>query len=299
MRLALIFDKRRDDTVGIYFERACRRLGIAADHFWMRDAQRIPAGYALYLRIDHGDYALDLPAHLRPRVFYATDTHLPKPWKRIRATARGYDLVCCAQRLGAEALPNGAWVPLACDPDVHQRVEEPALWDLGCVGTDGGVPRKFYLQALRERYPNSRLGLAPHAEMGAVYGRSRLGFNYSIRDDVNMRIFEILSCGTLLLTNRLRHDDLERLGLRDREHLALYRTPRELFELIDYYLAQEAPRRAIAARGMAHVHQGHTYVHRLEQILREASERLGVRLTSEAVSGTMPNQTDAEPLRGA
>ena len=43
MKLALIFDKTRPDTTGGYFERACRTLGVAADHWWLRDAERIPA----------------------------------------------------------------------------------------------------------------------------------------------------------------------------------------------------------------------------------------------------------------
>ncbi|MBI3331169.1 MAG: hypothetical protein HYZ96_03550, partial [Candidatus Omnitrophica bacterium] len=93
MRLALIFDKTRPDTTGVHVERAARALGIAADHWWLRDADRIPEAYDLYLRIDHGDdYAVALPQRLRPAVFYAIDTHLPHSWRKIRRVARRYDL---------------------------------------------------------------------------------------------------------------------------------------------------------------------------------------------------------------
>jgi len=274
MRVALVFDKIREETVGVYFERACQEAGLAYDHFWSKDARTIPAGYDLYVRIDDGDYQYDMPVHLHPKIFYATDTHLPKPWRRIRRMARRYDLVCCAHRRGARLLANGAWVPVACDPEFQGRRPGPKRWDLAFVGTEGGVPRKFYLQALQEQYHESFIGHARHTELGVIYSQAKIGFNYSIRDDVNMRMFEILCSGTLLLTNRLTHDDLERLGLRDREHFVFYRSPKELFELIDYYLRHDDEREAIVAAGMRHVQQHHTYRHRLQRILQLVDERL-------------------------
>ena len=162
MRVALVFDKVREDTLGVYVERACQTLGISYAHAWTRDAGSIPRGCDLYVRIDHGDYQHDLPEWARPRVFYASDTHLPKSWNRISAVAKRYDLVCCAQREGARRLRNGAWVPHACDPELHGKRPLPKRWDVAFVGTEGGVPRKFYLQALRERYANSFIGHAPH-----------------------------------------------------------------------------------------------------------------------------------------
>ncbi|MBI4322882.1 MAG: glycosyltransferase family 1 protein [Candidatus Omnitrophica bacterium] len=276
MRVALVFDKVREDTLGVHFERACRMLGVPYAHFWTREAGAIPRGFELYLRIDHGDYRDDLPDWARPRIFYASDTHLPKSWKRISAVAKRYDLVCCAQRDGAQRLRNGVWVPHACQAELHGKRPLPKRWDVAFVGTEGGVPRKFYLQALRERYADSFIGHAPHTELGAIYSQAKIGFNYSIRDDVNMRMFEILCSGTLLLTNGLAHDDLARLGLREGEHLVTYRRPRELFELLDYYRDHDQEREAIARRGMERVVQEHTYVHRLQQILSLANERLGV-----------------------
>ena len=279
MRLAVVFDRTRDDTTGMYFLRACQELGIQYDHIWMRDAARVTGSYDLYVRIDHGDYGADLPDRLRPRVFYAIDTHLPKSWKRIRQVASRYDLVCCAQRRGAEALHNGVWVPLGWDPGFHAaRSGAEKRWDVAFVGTDGGVPRKFYVQLLRERYPRSRIGHAPHTELGAIYGAAKIGFNYSIRDDVNMRMFEIVGAGALLVTNRLSHDDFERLGLYEGEQYVGYRDARELCATIDTYLKQDTRREAIAKAG-AQAARRHTYRHRLQQLLTAVDERLGQRWT--------------------
>lgn len=267
MRVALIFDRERADTVGVYFERACRRLGVAADHYWVRDAERIPSdGYDLYLRIDHGDYAQPWPARLRPSVFYAIDSHLPKSWRSIQRLARAFDRVACAQRRAAEALPNGAWVPLGCDLAYHGPQPGPVDLDLAFIGTDGGVPRKYLLQALRERYPRSRIGPGAHDQLGAIYSRAKIGVNFAIRDDVNMRVFEVLCSGALLLTNALPNDDFERLGLRDRESFILYHRPSELPQLIDHYLTHDPERTRIAAAGRAWS-ATQTYDARLRQLL--------------------------------
>ena len=284
MRLALIFDKTRPDTTGIYFERACRSLGLSVDHWWLRDAARIPAQYDLYLRVDHGDdYAVELPNGLRPAVFYAIDTHLSPTWRKIRRVAAQYDRVYCAQANAARQLGNGEWLPLACDLELHGVIRAPeVVLDVAFVGSDGGVPRKFYLQALRERYPNNFLGSAAYTELGAIYGRARIGFNYAIAADVNMRVFEVLAAGALLVTNALPHDDLGRLGLADGQHLILYRTPKELFERIDYFLAHAQERERIAHAGRARVMERHTYVHRLQQLLASLSRHLDLAVPSNA-----------------
>jgi hypothetical protein len=279
MAIALIFDRTRPDTIGTYFERACRALGLAYDHWWLCDADRIPAAYDLYLRIDHGDdYLTVLPPRLRPAVFYAIDTHLPKSWRKIRRTAAQYDAVFCCHRSGASRLPVAEWLPVACDWEWHGDPGLRRSVDIAFVGMDGGIPRKFYLQALRERYPNSLIGPADHTRLAAIYGQARIGFNYSIADDVNMRAFEVMAAGALLVTNALSHDDLRALGLEDGRHLVLYRTPEELFERIDHFLSRHEERARIAQAGCDAVRRRHTYAQRLEQLLERVSQTLGLSL---------------------
>lgn len=277
MKLALIYDLAREDATGGYFLRAFRALGVAADHYWLRDADRIPAGYDLYLRIDQGDgYLTRLPERLRPAAFYAMETHLPHPWRKIRRSAGWYDLVFCYLMDAVRRLPGSVWLPAACDPSVTPGPSGEPVWDVAFVGTEGGVPRKFYLQALRERYPRSRIGHVPHTELGAVYGRSKIGFNYSITGDANMRICEILASGACLVTNAADSEDLRLMGLEDRRHLAFYRHPGELFEMIDHYLAHPDERRQLADAGSSLVRARHTYTHRAQTVLAAAAERLGI-----------------------
>ena len=279
MRLALIFNKTRADTTGIYVERACQALGIPADHWWLRDASRLPLDYDLYLRIDHGDdYLTALPDGCRPSAFYAIDTHLPHSWNKIRRIVSRFDVVFCSHRDGALRLRDAEWLPFAGEPTPPGMRDGGKVYDVAFVGTDGGVPRKFFLQALRERYPRHFIGTADHRDLMAIYRRAGVGFNYSIANDVNMRIFEVLASETLLVTNALASDDLCRLGLEDRRHLVLYRRPSQVFDLIDHYLAHPDEREAIAASGAAVVRQRHTYVHRMRQLLMTVSRRLGVAL---------------------
>ncbi len=283
MKIALIFDQTRTDTIGNYFLRACKTLNLPHDHYPLQQLSAIPNGYTWYLRIDHGDdYIVEWPKQLRPASFYAIDTHLSHSWKKIQKTAAMYDSVFCCHRPAALVLPGAEWVPVACDPEIHGSAQRPERWDVGFIGTEGAIPRKFYLQALRERYPKSFIGPADYRQIGNLYAQSRIGFNYSINDDVNMRVFEVLAAGACLLTNALSHNDLDTLGLRDGEHLIVYRRGRRLFEQIDALLADPARRMRVGQAGRSKVLDAHTYVHRLKRMLALSASRFGwTHLTKE------------------
>jgi hypothetical protein len=273
MKIALFYN-RSPGTIGEYFHRALSELGESVEHFNVSEADRCEGPYDLYWRVDHGDYTEDLPERLRPRAFYIVDAHLAKSWRSIRRQAPGYDTVFCAQRRAAELLPRAHWVPLGCDPALHRGTPNgSASYDVAFVGADGGVPRKFYLEELRQRYPRSFIGRAPHTEMPAIYGRSKIGFHYiectsPLRDHVSMRVYEILAGGSLLMANALEAQAFESVGLRDGQELVVYRSPSELFRLIDHYLAHEAERRRIAEAGQRAALTSHTYRQRVERMLQ-------------------------------
>ena len=272
MKIALFYN-RTPGTIGEYLYRALRELGEPVDHFNLGDMPRPQDRYDIFLRVDHGDYTYDLPPQLRPRAFYVVDAHLAKSWRSIRRQAAGYDAVFCAQRRAAELLPRAHWVPLGCDPATHRGEPNGApAYDVAFVGADGGVPRKFYLQELRERYPRSCIGKAPYTDMPKIYGRSKIGFHYiectsPLRDHVSMRVYEILAGGALLMANALEGQAFESVGLRDGQELVIYRSPAELFRLIDHYLGHEAERRRIAEAGQRAALTSHTYRQRVERIV--------------------------------
>lgn len=284
MRVAILCESEWSGTTAVYWARALQALGVSCDRWLLRDLPRVPAEYALYVRVDHGDdYEVRLPAALQPSVFYAIDTHLPHSWRKIRRAAGWYDLTVYCHLEAAERM-GGAWIPVGCDPELHGAVPGERAYDVAFVGTDGRVPRKFLLQALRERYPRSAIGAAPPERLAAIYSRARVGFNYAINNDVNMRAFEVMAAGALLVTNPVRPDGFQRLGLEGGRHLRFYRNPRELFEVIDEAVAMPAAAQRIAEAGRQLVLARHTYAHRIQQVLALVEERLGVRI---------PHQTGA------
>ena len=278
LKIALIFNCEQEYTTGNYFKRALEKTQHIVDHYWTQDAGKIRADYDLYLRIDHGDYKYDLPQHLRPQVFLAIDTHLKKPFKRIVQQARHYDFVMCVHRDGVKALRrkgiSAEWLPVACDPQIHKKLDVAKIYDIGFVGTDGKEGwRKILLKELGERYPESFLGPAAYTEMGQIYSASKIGFNYSKKNDVNMRMFEVLSCGTLLLTNRIKGNGFDEL-FEDDKHLVVYRNRKQLFRLIDYYLTHDKEREEIARNGYELVSGYHTYEIRTAKMLDLIKQKL-------------------------
>lgn len=272
MKLALIFNMLREDNIGSYFARAAKRLNIPFDHYWTSDAD-IPAGYDLYLRIDHGDYKCDIPEHLKPSAFYVIDTHLEKPYKKIKKQVRHYSFVFCAQKTGVEKLKRDAgieskWVPIACDPGVHKDLKIERKLDIAFVGTEGKKnPRGEFLKALARRYPNSFIGRADPRLMSNIYSSAKIGFNYSINNDVNMRMFEVLSCGALLVTNRLKTNSGFDELFRDGENAVTYSGGNELLDRIDFYLSHAEERKRIAENGRSLAVSRYTYEERLKQML--------------------------------
>ncbi len=270
MKIALIFDNDRPDTTGIYYQRALHRTSHLVHHFRTQDAHKIPPSYDLYLRIDHGDYKYDVPPHLRPSAFYAIDTHLEHPFSKIREQAKHYDFVFCAQKEGVAKLKlanvRAHWIPVACDPDIHHPLRSPKCYDFGFIGTNGKKnPRLEYLRLIQSEYPESFVGRLSFSRLSRIYSRSRIGFNYSIANDINMRMFEILASRTFLLTNALKDNGLEDL-FEIGSHLVTYRDQDEFRAMTKKYLTDEPARETIAQQGYGWAISHHTYRHRLARM---------------------------------
>ena len=276
MKISLLFSKERPDTMGIYFERALKQLGHDVKHFWPGDIAKIKPEFDFYFHIDDGYYNYDIPREFFPWVYYVSDVHLKGPFKKIKDNIfkKKYDLVFCPVQREIEILKKGSpveiiWMNVGCDPEIHKRLDMERSFDIGFVGTDGGVPRKFYLQELRERYPNSSIGPADYRQMSKIYSSSKIGFSFPIREVCfTMRNYEIMSCGAMLLVKRLHEDDsAEKLGFIDKKHLVMFDGPDDLFELIDYYLRNKEEREKIAENGFRLTIEKHTYLHRVREMV--------------------------------
>jgi len=285
MKIALIYNHQAPSTTGAYIEKVLKKSGLIYDLFGTDDPGKIKEGYGLYLRIDHGDYKFDIPRKLRPAVFWAIDTHLKKPYRKIREQAKHYDVVFCAQKNGAERLRrevkvDALWLPLGCDPEIHRKINTPKKYDIGFVGRNAQkFSRGRQMEMLKNKYPNSYIGAADFSRMGEIYSASKIGFNSSIINDINMRVFEIMSAGCFLLTNRIKNNGLSDL-FEEGRHLVTYKNNRQLLELIEYYLKNPEDREKIAAEGYDLIIKRHTYFHRVQAMMNYLAFKFGGEFNS-------------------
>ncbi|MBI3862380.1 MAG: glycosyltransferase [Planctomycetia bacterium] len=288
-RVAVIFDNTaRPDTTGIYCRRALGQL-VEVEHFLPTEFARLQKQkFDLYLAIDDGLSYL-IPGDLRPSAYWAIDTHMD--FERELRRAQTVDFVFAAQKDGAlrlreRGISNAMWLPLACDPEIHAKHNLPKQFDISFVGNLFPGPREDLLRLIHEKFPNSFIGQRFFMDMACTYSESRIVFNRSLRNDINMRVFEALASGSLLLTNDLRSNGQDEL-FRDGIHLATYRDPAELLEKIDFYLREEALREEIAERGRQAVLARHTYLHRMRTILDSVARPISAQ----------PTESHAEPAQ--
>jgi tetratricopeptide (TPR) repeat protein len=205
-----------------------------------------------------------------PKVCYLIDTHLQGDL-HLRWASQ-FDMVFLAQRayiplFRKAGMRNVHWLPLACDPEIHGKTEAEKQFDIGFVGsiTPTDARRAALLERLSKRF-NVHIQRCFLREMAGVFSASKIVFNNAIRQDLNMRVFEALCSGSFLLTDRAEGSGLEEL-FQDRKHLVIYEDE-DLEDLVQYYLAHEKEREAIAARGRQEVLRRHTYAHRTGEIIR-------------------------------
>jgi spore maturation protein CgeB len=101
--------------------------------------------------------------------------------------------------------------------------------------------------------------------MSRIYSASKIGINFSLNNDINMRMFEILSCGAMLLTSQIEDNGFSEL-FKEGKHLITYKDKEDLKEKIIYYLEHEEEREAIAQAGCKLAVEEHTYKNRLEKM---------------------------------
>ena len=99
-----------------------------------------------------------------------------------------------------------------------------------------------------------------------LFSQSRIVFNNSVRNDLNMRVFEAMSTGSFLLTDLPANSGQNELFV-DGEDLAVYED-KAIVDKARHYLVREEEREHIARRGQTMVHKAHTYAHRCAELLQ-------------------------------
>nr|WP_239587976.1 glycosyltransferase [Gracilibacillus alcaliphilus] len=150
--------------------------------------------------------------------------------------------------------------------------------DISSVGTLDSVyyqNRKKAIQLLKERF-QAIYHLSFHKrifldELAASYRDSKIVLNQTADHikSLNMRLFEGIGCGSLVLTDYV--PKMEEI-FTDGKHLVLFHDHDDLIEKADYYLNHLEEAQTIASAGYRHALVHHTYENRAQELLNIIDE---------------------------
>ncbi|MBF0373055.1 MAG: glycosyltransferase [Alphaproteobacteria bacterium] len=207
-----------------------------------------------------GNIPCGLAALPCPKVLILGDTHhLDEPIRRLLdyAAAERFDRIvtdCNRQHLHffrAAGFPRVHWLPhLTWRPNWREPAAVPDR-DMVFVGQTGAFHpwRQQVIRHIQSAGLPLAIGRMTQDEAANVYSSARISFNCSLNGDLNLRIFEVLSAGGFLLTDRLsKQAGLDRL-LDEGSHYAGWSTLDELVEKARHYLAHPAEAETIRRAG--------------------------------------------------
>jgi len=250
-------------------------------HLWPNKEAEGFGKFDLHIWVDYGEDALSLPLDWyppSPSAYWISDAHLGYEYRM--QTAKKFDFVFVAQRefvskLAADGVDIRKihYLPHAFEPDVYKPTEILKKWDWSFIGHLNSPHRINLLDRLCKEFPNWYLGW----RMGQVPGynvaddiayklsQTRVGVNYSIKNDLNMRVFETMGTKTCLLTDDV--DDLSE-HFETGTHLLTFTNEDEAVEDLRELLSDDDEREQLAEAGYKEVLAKHTYGHRALEILK-------------------------------
>lgn len=286
MRVAIYYDKivGRDDGNPRYVREALMRMQAEKklEVGWLapKEDVKLCGTYDTNIWVDWGEDALmglipypliDCP---KPSIYWASDTHLGYDYRL--ATAKKFDHVFVAQKRAQEEFKRDGveaeWMPHAFEPLVYYPFEKASkTYDVCFVGHINSQNRIDALDRVFKEFPNFFYGQRLFQQAAEKFCESKIVFNISMLDDINMRTFEAMGTGSFLMTNWI--PTIEEL-FEDGKHLVLYRSMDEMVDKAKYYLKHDSERERIAAAGYEEVMAKHTIQHRLDRMLEVANQKL-------------------------
>lgn len=292
-RYAIYYDNLitgRNDGNPLYVWACLKRMQekglLEVDHLIPNESVKLFGTYDQNIWVDWGEdglgslinYKMIDPPH--PSIYWASDTHINNgiagdsyPYRL--EMGKKCDIVFCAQKRAVEEFARDGvkaeWLPHAFEPAAYPKFDLASKrYDVCFVGHVNTENRIDALDRLFYEFPNFYYGQRRFEEAARKYAESKIVFNISMTDDLNMRTFEAMGSGSFLLTNWI--PTIEDL-FEDGKHLVLYRSLDEMVDKAKYYLTHDAEREKIAQAGYEEVMAKHTISHRVNKII-EASEKL-------------------------
>lgn len=210
-----------------------------------------------------------------PTMHFDVDTYA-YTWKRMRWASLfdhvsvchpGYDEVF--RRRGH---PGTFVLAHAVRREFFAGPEQRREFEVGWVGQVSGPiyrRREAWLPKIASKFRMNELTKSYSLrEVAEIYRRSRVVVNFGRDDfpqDANMRVFEALASGALLITSV--PSELTLLGFREGQHFVGYNQETEIVPLIKKFLQDEPARARIAGLGREKCLSEHTYDNRVDQFL--------------------------------
>jgi len=232
----------------------------------------------LIVFVEGGEMGI-FPTHFNrfpcPKFWWGIDTH--NDYQKHLRISRLFDHSFIAQKsyvqmLITDGIASVSWLPLAY-PLSETKVFSRTI-DISYVGSTNWSlypKRGDLLQAISDEFSNSSIGSKSSKDMLKVYENSKVVFNHSLKNDINMRFFEAMGSGALLLTNEILVNGLEDLFVAE-EDLIIYRDKSDLISRIRSILDDPVYLERIAKSGMGKVRAFHTYDNRAKEMLRTSHQ---------------------------
>lgn len=277
LRIANYYENRlgRNDGNPLYMFNAFKQIeGVESGHIVPHGDLSKWGEWDLHFEADWGEDAVQSimaykPVPIpRPNVFWSSDTHLGYDWRLEKAKRTDFNFVCQKRALEdftKDGIKNVVWMPHAVEPMAYPYIATLKKHDLCFIGHINSENRIEALDRMFKAFPNFFYGQRLFEDAADKYRESKVCFNISIKDDINMRCFEVMSTKSFLLTNRI--PTMSEL-FEDGKHLVMYDSVEDAIEKANYYLSHDEEREKIAEAGFQEVRAKHTFRHRAEQVLR-------------------------------
>jgi hypothetical protein len=281
MKVALINKFLNNYTTALYFEEVLIAQGIACQRFRPSEQRKIPSDFDLYFYVDDGTHYVIYPNPKVKKILYIIDTHMGI--ESDLSMIKFVDFVFCAQKNAVPFIrnynPRVWWVPLACSEKIHggtsghsaEKIPIDKVYDIAFIGDLGSGKRAEILNFVKNHYPRTFFDKVPKEKIGEVYASSKIVLNAAINGDINMRFFEGMCSGALLVTDQIEKngmEDFQRESTDGKKFFVVYQDKHDLQIKLDYYLNEEnaQERRDIAQRGQEFARH-HRYEDRWNQIV--------------------------------
>jgi hypothetical protein len=224
------------------------------------------------------------PANLRafrcPKLLICGDTHhLDRPIRTMidYAGQEAFDAVASAYDRHhlhwflASGFQHCAWLPGITVQDIAPPWQARRTDQVAFVGQFSAALhgwRRAVLERMASAGIPVRAERASRAEAASLYAESLVSFNGSLNGDLNMRVFEVLSAGGFLLTDRLSPQAGLDLLFRPGQDCETYADADEAMDKLEFYRTRPAAALRIAEQGAATYRRAHRAEDRIAVLRR-------------------------------